>query len=166
LRNRWKRALWVALAIVTVVSGSMARRRFWPTPTESLRDFYVHDGAEDMLMDPLILGGEDVVPLVLEQLPNRQMPRRRYAIAFLGNGGFTQALPGLRAMLTDQGESDIFRGDALQAICEIDATEGKRTASQLVREENYLGSTARQIARQGCRRERRTWPQAAAGHHD
>ena len=55
-------------------------------PDEALKDFYdAGDRAEDQLMDPLILTGRSVVPLVLKELPNKDMRPRRYAIGFLGN---------------------------------------------------------------------------------
>jgi len=49
--------------------------------------------AEDQLMDPLLLAGDDVVPLVIDELPDKEMRLRRYAIGFLGNGRHTPALP-------------------------------------------------------------------------
>jgi hypothetical protein len=171
-RAGWKRLRRGVLAVVVGVSSLLLLRQFWPTPAESLQRFYAYGEAsdsgvaEDMLMDPLILAGEGVVPLVLEQLPKPQMPRRRYAIAFLGNGAYAQALPALRTILANEGEVDLFRGDALQAICDIDAVEGKRRAAEFAAQQDYLGSTARQIAQRGCATQRRTRAQAALGHHD
>lgn len=168
LKRPW---LW-GLLIVVGLTAVVVRRAYWPTPTEALQDFYEYglgadDGVtEDMLMDPLILGGDGVVPRVLAALPSKDMPRRRYAMAFLGNGAYRDALPVLRRILTDENELDIFRGDALQAICQIDAAEGKQTAPRFVSRGDYLGSTANTIAQQGCDTERRTPEQAARGCHD
>jgi hypothetical protein len=164
--SRGKRLLWVVLAFAAGVSVLVLRRQFWPTAAESLRDFYVYEGAEDMLMDPLILAGNDVVPLVLEQLPNPHMRRRRYAIGFLGNGSYAEALPVLRMILANEGEGDLFRGDALRAICRIDAAESARRAPAFTARGDYLGTSARAILQEGCAGERRTRAQAAAGRHD
>src|SRR5262245_45882955 len=62
--------------------------------------------AEDMLMDPLIVAGEKVVPLVIREIKNKEMPRRRYAIGFLGNGSYKQALPALEDIFQDLSEKD------------------------------------------------------------
>jgi len=43
--------------------------------------------------DPLILNGRRVVPLVIAELPNKNMRLRRDAIGFLGNGGYPEGLP-------------------------------------------------------------------------
>jgi hypothetical protein len=58
-------------------------------PDEALKDFYnAQDRAEDQIIDPLILAGNDVVPLVINELSNKEMRLRRYAIALLGNGRY------------------------------------------------------------------------------
>jgi len=168
----WKRLFGVVLAAAVVVSLLALRRQVWPTPAEALQKFYVYGAepgagvAEDMLMDPLILAGNGVVPLVLEQLPNQHMPRRRYAIAFLGNGSYAAALPSLRTILADQRELDLFRGDALRAIGCIDVIEGKRRAPEFAVQADYLGAVARESLQPGYACQRRSHAQAAAGQHD
>jgi hypothetical protein len=44
------------------------------------------------------------------------MPRRRYALSFLGEGNYSQALPALEAIALDETEKNYFRADALKAI--------------------------------------------------
>ena len=47
-------------------------------PDDALRDFFeARDRAEDQLMDPLILNGRRVVPLVIAEVPNKEMKLRR-----------------------------------------------------------------------------------------
>jgi hypothetical protein len=82
-----------------------------------------------MQNQPLKAEGRDVVPLVIRDLPNRAMPRRRYAIAFLGYGQYAEALPALEKILTDPTEIDYFRADALLAIYEISPTRARTLAS-------------------------------------
>jgi hypothetical protein len=119
-----------------------------------------------MLMDPLILAGDPVVPLVLGALPNRQMPHRRYAIAFLGNGAFNVALPALRRLLADETEEAWIRSDALRAICDIDASEGVRRARTLNERDDQLGWTAKLVLERGCETRRRSYADAWWGRHD
>ena len=86
-------------------------------PEIALRDFYDgKDRAEDQLMDPLILNGRRVAPLVISAIPDKNMPKRRYAISFLANGKYEEALPVLNNIAFDITEKDYIRQDALVAI--------------------------------------------------
>jgi len=112
-------------------------------PHEALNDFYdAKDRAEDQLMDPLILAGSDVVPMVVAELPNKEMRLRRYAIGFLGNGHYTQALQNLESILRDETEIYYFRADALGAIYQISPARAKELAPQYVRGQELLGKVA------------------------
>jgi hypothetical protein len=95
--------------------------------------------AEDMLMDPLILAREEVVPLVIREVRNKNMPRRRYAILFLGNGSYKQALPVFEEILKDSSEDELFRGDASVAIFLIDETRGRKYAMDYSNDKTFLG---------------------------
>ena len=115
-------------------------------PHEALNDFYeAKDRAEDQLMDPLILAGSDVVPMVVAELPNKEMRMRRYAIGFLGNGRYPQALQSLEAVLRDETEIYYFRADALGAIYLISPARAKELAPQHVRGQELLGKVAQDI---------------------
>jgi hypothetical protein len=109
------------------------------SPEEALSNFYSNDGPEDTLMDPLILAGDKVVPLVLEKIKDKTMPRRRYAIGFLGNGSYKQALPILESILRDETEEPYIRGDALQSIYQMDEASGLRFAQMYKGEPGHLG---------------------------
>jgi len=115
-------------------------------PHDALLDFYeAKDRAEDQLMDPLILTGHRVVPLLMENLPNKEMRLRRYAIGFLGNGGYVEALPTLERILKDESEIYYFRADALLAIYQISKTRAKELASLYVNGQELLGRFAGKI---------------------
>lgn len=73
------------------------------------------------------------------------MPGRRYAIGYLGNGGFTEAIPALQRLLLDTTEKDLFRGDALLAIFRIDNVRGRRLANEYQRESGFVGVVADDI---------------------
>ena len=115
-------------------------------PEEALKDFYeAEDRAEDQLIDPLILAGDRVVPLILKALPNKDMQKRRYAISFLGNAGNFQALPILEKILVDDTEEDYFRSDAFQAIYQISEIRAKELAPLYVSRSGKLGVVAKEI---------------------
>lgn len=139
-----------------------------PSPEQAFDEFLSStDRAEDQLMDPLILAGDDVVPLVLQHVKDRGLPRRRYAICFLGNSGKREALPVLESLYADASELDYIRGDALQAIAMIDLEHGKRLAVHPREDDSYVGLIARSIVAEDCERlEKRSYWEALVGRHD
>jgi hypothetical protein len=151
--------------------GALGFTALRPSASRALASFYEHGAkpadfvTEDMQMDPLILAGDRVVPLVLRDITNPLMPKRRYAIGFLGNGGYREAKPALRRLLSDPGESAIFRGDALKAIAQIDPDEGRQLASTYAADPSVLGYSARAILAGGTRAPR-GYVQALLGCHD
>jgi hypothetical protein len=115
-------------------------------PDEALEDFYeARDRAEDQLIDPLILTGRRVVPLVLKGIPDKGMRLRRYAIGFLGNGRYSEALPMLEVILNDESEMYYIRADALEAIFQISQTRAKELAPNFVNGQESLGEVAGEI---------------------
>jgi len=136
-------------------------------PENALKRFYDSNGPEDTLMDPLILAGDGVVPLVLKEIKNKEMPRRRYAIGFLGNGSYKEALPELETVLHDSTEKDYFRGDALQSIYMIDESKGRKLAEEWKDEQDYLGEISRRVLTGDHQlKKRRTHAEAVAGKHE
>lgn len=137
------------------------------SPEAALEQFYNNKGAEDTLMDPLIIAGEKVVPLVLKEVKNKAMPRRRYAIGFLGNGSYREALPALETILQDVGEKDYFRADALISIYQIDESLGGELAQKYKGEKNTLGDISRRVlAGDAELKKKRSYSDAVAGKHE
>lgn len=118
------------------------------SPEEILESFYQNKRPEETLMDPLILAGKKVVPLVIEKVKDKKMPRRRYAIGFLGNGAYTQALPVLETILQDSSEVEYFRSDSLQSIYQIDPALGLKYAQSYRNESNELGKVSQDLLSQ------------------
>lgn len=110
-----------------------------PSPENAMSEFFSNPGAEDTLMDPLIVAGPAVYPLVIDAIQDPDMPRRRYAIGFLGNEEVSDALPILLAILNSESELPYFRGDALVAIYKIDRGRAKELALQFRDREDALG---------------------------
>lgn len=127
----------------------------------ALEKFYNFQGEETANMDPLILAGEKVVPLLLEEIKNRNMPKRRYAIGFLGNGEYIQSIPVLEKILNSSDETDIYRGDALLSIYQINKELGMKYAKEHKDDQNFVGEIAQDIIRNASYiHERRTYADA------
>ncbi|MCD6391879.1 MAG: hypothetical protein J7M40_00050 [Planctomycetes bacterium] len=139
-----------------------------PSPEDAYKRFLTNtDLAEDQSTDPLILGGKQVIPLVLEGIGSADMPRRRYAIAFLGDQSIHEAIPLLRAILEDPSELEYFRGDALEAIMNINSELGIRLAQGKIDTDGHLGFVAQRIMNgERSGRPRRTFWDALIRRHD
>ncbi len=139
------------VAGIAAVFGGLALWWCWiegplRDPAAALADFHTGtDRAEDQLTDPLILNGRRVVPLVLAELPDKNMDKRRYAIGFLGVGGYAEALPALQGILSDESELNYFRADALEAIQLISPEDAKEVASRYVDADELLGDVAKNV---------------------
>lgn len=142
----------VTIAILCILSAFWAgAARPWQTPEEILDRFYSSASPEELLMDPLILGGKKVVPLVLVKVKLPDMPFRRYAIEFLGNGEYPEAVPVLDAILKDEREIDYIRGDSLVALYRIDQTLGIETAKTFADRQDYLGRMSQDVLAKSLR---------------
>ena len=116
------------------------------SPQDALNDFYaVSDRAEDQLMDPLILNGRRVVPYIIQEIRNKDMKLRRYAIGFLGNGRYIEAIPVLEQILADESEIWYFRSDALESIYQIAPIRARELAAKHIDGPELLGRVSREI---------------------
>ena len=141
-----KKLLLILLTLTVILLVILVLRYANPSPEKAFNKFLSStDLAEDQLKDPLILAGNKVVPIVLQNIENKDMPRRRYAIAFLGDIGSTDAIPALKQILSNKSETDFFRGDALQAIAMIDLNRGKTLAQKYSQGDSYLSMIAKEV---------------------
>ncbi|MBO1021474.1 hypothetical protein IPV08_16050 [Methylobacterium sp. SD274] len=148
---RWGTWAGLALTLVFLAGGTWAlTRKPFDRPNEALAVFYGSEpDAECMLTAPLHRAGKAVAPLIIAELPNRAMPRRRYAIEFLGEGGYREALPVLEMIARNSAELEYFRGDALLAISEIDLSLARKVASGLTDTTGHLGGIAKAVLQGG-----------------
>jgi hypothetical protein len=148
----------VLLGILLICCGDSHKR--------ALEQFYRYDGPEEALMDPLILAGEKVVPLVISSIKNKEMPKRRYAIGFLGNGSYSQAIPALEEILTDVSEKDYIRADALISIYQINATVAVKYAERYKTDTGHHGDISREIVANSLTLpQKRTYSDAISAKH-
>jgi hypothetical protein len=122
----------VGLVVVAVVgTGAFLLSHSVPeSPEQAFELFLARDVAEDQIMDPLLLGGDGVIPLLVEAIPDRDMERRRYAIGALANLRADAAIPTLRGLARDASEPDYIRCDALSAVALISQASGVELANE------------------------------------
>lgn len=125
-------------------------------PKVALARFYANEGPECSLKTPLFDGAPGVVPLVIEAIRGPGMPKRRYAIAFLGDVGAHGATGQLLFILEDGAEQDYFRADALQALQAVDTNRAREIAPRYSGASGLLGETARDIASGGILAQRKS----------
>lgn len=144
-RTYW--ILFASIALVCITVGVLwaVVAMPWQSPEQVLARFYSYTAPEEELMDPLILSGKEIVPMVVSKVIQPDMPRRRYAIGFLGNGRFSEALPVLRNILEDEREKDYVRADALKAIYQIDQQLGIASAKLYADRSDGLGRISQQL---------------------
>ncbi len=113
-----------------------------PSPHKVLQDFKSQRTDESALLDA---DPTELAPLVITEVANRKMPRRRHAIAYLGRIKSRPALPVLEAILTDESEEGALRAVALEAIGHIDRPRAQHHAMTYRGSPDALGRLAREL---------------------
>ena len=104
------------------------------TPDEAqrvLNAFYADKAPEEISNRHLVTAGRAIVPYLVVEIRNRDMPRRRYAIGALEKIKDKRSLPVLIQIVEDESEIGYFREDALRAIWHIDRALGIEYAHKL-----------------------------------
>lgn len=94
------------------------------------------------------------------------MPKRRYAISYLGCSHYRPALPQLLLILGNEDEQDYFRADALEAAWLTDPPEGRHLAAVHADRTDFLGKVAAEIQHGTWKPYCRSWLDAFRGTHD
>lgn len=117
-------------------------------PQEAIEAFlHATHVPEEQLADPLILTRCRAAPTIIRMIADKSMPRRRYAIGYLGNRRCSEAMPELKRIAVDEGEELFFRADALEAITQIDTAAGMLLAEPWASRQDILGGVSRAILR-------------------
>lgn len=139
----------LGIGVILLSLMFLTEYRPWESSEKSLEKFYKYGQdpkdavAEDMLMDPLILAGKKVVPLVIQEARKKDMSKRGYAIDFLKNGGYKEALPFFKQILEDDYENVFSRSDALKAIYLIDKKVAEVYIFKYQNRDDQIGKMAR-----------------------
>jgi len=106
-----------------------------------LQNFY-NDNVPEPINDRYLLeAGKAIVPFLLEEIKDPDMPKRGYAILALGKIGDVRALGTLEQILDDKSETDYIRGDSLTSIWHIDRKVGEKLSIKYHGENRYIDRT-------------------------
>lgn len=109
--------------------------------------FYKGDHEPELPL-PLVAAGTTMVPAICAAVAHPDMRLRRYAISALGTLRDKRALGTLTKILRNNSEIDYFRGDALEAIYQIDRKLGLKLSGDFKNEPNYLQGSVSRIQRE------------------
>jgi hypothetical protein len=91
--------------------------------------FHNQSVSEECSDDPIIEAGYEIGPIVTENIADKEMKYRRYAIGGLEKIKFKPAIPTLHKILLDKSEIDVFRADAFRALTTFDNVETQKMIS-------------------------------------
>jgi hypothetical protein len=111
--------------------------------------FYRNAFYEPEISIPLEKASKDMTPAICEAVRHPDMKRRRYAIIALGFRRDKRALQTLENILNDEKEIYYFRGDALEAVNEINNELGKHYAIKFAGDHPYLKRISNWILNHG-----------------
>jgi hypothetical protein len=100
------------------------------TPEAALAAFYedVPYSPACAQSGPLRWGGRRIIPVIIKEISKRGMSKREYAISYLGEKRYRDALPVLERIAIDTTELDHIRYVALIAISEIELKIAQKIA--------------------------------------
>ncbi len=105
---------------------------------EIFQKFYNDNVPESINTRHLENAGKSIVPYLLREIQNRDMPKRGYAILAFGKIGDKSALKDLQIILNDVSETEVIRGDALRSIWHLDKRLGKQLSEELHGKSEYI----------------------------
>jgi len=88
--------------------------------------FHYQSVPEELIDRPILDAGYQIGPIVTENIADKQMKYRRYAIGGLEKIKYTPATPTLTKILHDKSEIDVYRADAFQALSAFDTDETRK----------------------------------------
>ena len=91
-----------------------------------LQIFQYQAVAEHWIERPLLQAGSHVAPALVPRLSDPTLRNRRYAILAAGRLRLRSAVPVLAQLLRDRSQETYIRGDAYEALLEVDTSEAKR----------------------------------------
>jgi hypothetical protein len=89
--------------------------------------FHNQSVTEEYMLDPIIKAGYQIGPILTENIANKEMKYRRYAIGGLEKLKYKPAIPTLAKILLDKSEIDVLRADAYVALTIFDTDEANKT---------------------------------------
>ena len=91
---------------------------------------------EEYIQEPILNAGYQIGPILTENITDKEMKYRRYAIGGLEKIKYKPATLTLKKILLDKSELEIFRADAFQALTSFDTDETRKIISTFRQQAN------------------------------
>jgi len=88
--------------------------------------FHNQSVSEEYIDRPILEAGYQIGPILTENVADKEMKYRRYAIGGLKKIKYKPATTKLTKILLDKSEIDVFRADAFQALMTFDTDETRK----------------------------------------
>ena len=88
--------------------------------------FHNQSVSEEYIDRPILEAGYQIGPIVTENIADKEMKYRRYAICGLEKIKYKPATPTLTKILLDKSEIDVIRADAYETLTAFDTEETRR----------------------------------------
>ena len=88
--------------------------------------FHNQSMTEEYILEPILNAGYQIGPILTENIADREMKYRRYAISGLEKIKYKPATQTLTRILLDKSEIDLFRADAYQVLTTFDTEETRK----------------------------------------
>ena len=98
--------------------------------------FHNQSVSEEYIDRPILEAGYQIGPIVTENIADKEMKYRRYAIGGLEKIKYAPATPTLTKILLDKSEIDVFRADAFKALTSFGTDETRKIISTFRQQAN------------------------------
>ena len=88
--------------------------------------FHNQSVTEEYIQEPILNAGYQIGPILTENIADREMKYRRYAISGLEKIKYKPATPTLTKILLDKNELEVFRADAYEALTVFNTEETRK----------------------------------------
>jgi hypothetical protein len=85
--------------------------------------------AEEYIHEPILNAGYQIGPILTENITDKGMKNRRYAIGGLVKINYKPAIPTLAKILFDKSELEVIRAEVYEALTAFDTDETRRILS-------------------------------------
>jgi len=79
-----------------------------------------------LITRPILEAGYNIGPILTEEIVNKEMKYRRYAIGGLEKIKYKPATETLKRILLDKTENEVFRADAFETLHSFDTEETRK----------------------------------------
>lgn len=98
--------------------------------------FHNQSVTEEYIQEPILDAGYQIGPILTENIADKEMKYRRYAIGGLEKLKYKPAITTLTKILLDKSEVDVFRADAFLALTTFDTDETRKIVSAFRQQAN------------------------------